>query len=204
MSNNENQTGAVTIFMRQTALKFEALSKDNARALYEKKNESISLIAETWSFADEALQDEFNRNPEIVSQLLEKLETAKENEVDAILLQLRKYHRKGVIVHGFFQKAKVDEKTGELVMSANGLPEMIPHVRFFDPYTGKPFTMGQAVIGGFFSGIETDFQNQGETVIGIAFDITYFGLKKNKGNAYKSDRFEIKISEYQPLQNVEN
>lgn len=201
----ENQnTGAITLFMRQTAQKFEALNKNDSRALYEKKNESISLTAETWSFAEETTQEDFNRNPEIVSTLLAQLESAKEKEAEAILAQLRKYHRKGCIVHGFFYKNKVDEKTGELVTLPNGQPALVPHVRFYDPFTGNPFTMGQAVIGGFFSGLESDFAKQSETIIGIAFDITYLGCKKNKTNALKSDRFDIKISEYQPLKEIEN
>jgi len=193
MKNQQNESNALTIFGQNRAMKFKALERNEARALYEKENESISLTSEPWHFEDAALKKEFNQNPKIVKDLVEKLKGAKDSEVDAILEHLHKYQRKGVILHGF-------QKRDFLTDAVSGEMKEKDYVRLLDPYNGKTFTMGQAVATGYFVDLESALEEKGGTACGIAFDITYLGREKNATNNYESDRFDIKISEIQPLQ----
>jgi hypothetical protein len=197
----ENKTSnALTPFMRNASRQLEALHQEESRTIYEKANHNLSINTEYWGHNDPQVQKEFVKNENIVNELTEKLKGAKEDEAPAIMQNIRKFKRAGVELHGFFKTEKVNEKTGEIeIDSKTGLPLESWFVRFFDPYNGKLFRMGQAMVVGTFRDLEAQLSENNATAIGIAFDIEFVGRYQNSKNEFQSDRYDIKPSDFQPL-----
>lgn len=176
------------------AVKVPLLSQDECYAMYTTENENSPIFPKYWGFDD--VEEEFSKNPKIVSELQSELQSANTDKEKARLsTELRKFLRRGLVLDGFMSKPKVvNTATGEIATDANGEAINVDMPRFLDRQTGEYIVMGQAKIVGQFRDLQSVFEAQGATAVGIAFDIEYLGRSKNKTNAFKSDSFDIRPS----------
>jgi hypothetical protein len=185
LANSENLPASRNPFEIFRNIEHQKLEQEQGFELYTKtlRKECTNLSSEYWSFNEKEIQKEFNENPNIVKDLEDEFESAKDLKAKTkIINQMRKYKRH-LIFKGLGKQEFIDEQTGVL--------KVADVLYFYDSYSQKTVTMGQARLVGEFHTFIKLVGGDPMSLIGEGFIILYAGREQNKNNAKMSDRFEI-------------